>query len=127
MEGDDNLKNNRVICNIQMSRELFSETIEILKKQRAHDRKCSKAFSVILPNDFISNYDNSLLENQLVKLLQIAMDDEFKHSWIDYFMHELDFGRDYKEGCATMKDGSNIDLSSADSLYDFLVLDSKQD
>ena len=111
---------NTLLGVVHFSRELFIETMDTLYKQYQHDNECSKAFRVILPNDHISNYDNHLLTNQLVKLMQIAMKDAHKDSWIEYYMWELDFGEKYSKGCATNKDGSNIDLSNAGTLWDFL-------
>ena len=96
--------------------------MEALEKQQEHDNKCSDAFQIILPSDYISAYDNSYIQKQLIKLMQVAMKDEGRDSWIDYFIWELEFGKKYKFGCATNADGSNIDLSSAGALYDFLNL-----
>lgn len=104
-----------------MTKELFIETIEALRKQYEHDEKCSEAFRVILPNDHISNYDNHWLTNQLIKLLQIPFNDDHKDSWIEYYINEINFGKLYYEGCARYKNGSNIDLSDAGKLYDFLM------
>ena len=115
-------KSNPLLCEVYFSRELFVETINELEKQYNHDTKCSDAFRVILPNDFVSNYDNHFITNQLIKIIQIAMNDNHKHSWIEYYMYELDFGKKYKFGCATMKDGTNIHLSNAYCLWDFLNL-----
>lgn len=106
---------------LKIDKQLFIETIEAIEKQYRHDQKCNEAFKTILPNDYVSGYDNHLLSNQLTKLLQLAMNDAHKYSWIEYFMWELDFGSKYKEGYATNKDGSNIDLSTAGALYDFLI------
>ena len=39
---------------------------------------------------------------------------------ISYFIYELDYGRDYEEGCITDQDGNNIDFSTAEKLYDYL-------
>jgi hypothetical protein len=103
-----------------MTKELFVETIEALQKQYEHDAECSKAFKTILPNDYTSSYDNHWLTNQLVKLLQIAMNDENEDSWIEYYLWELDFGKKYKDGCASYKDGRIIDISTPEKLYDFL-------
>ena len=105
---------------MKITKELFVETIEALEKQHRHDQKCSEAFRVILPNDYISNYKNHYLQNQLVKLLQIALKDNHKHSWIEYYMWELDFGKKYKDGCAIRKNKTNIDLSNPSSLFDYL-------
>lgn len=111
---------NTVLYNVFFSRELFVETIGELEKQYDHDRKCSEAFRVILPNDYVTNYQNHMVCNQIIKLLQIAMNDEHQHSWIEYYIHELDFGKEYTVGCARTKDGENIDLSNAGSLWDYL-------
>jgi hypothetical protein len=97
------------------SKELFIETINAVEIQHRHDQKCSKAFSVILPNDHTSYYDNHHLQNQLVKLLQIAMNDDHAHSWIEYFIWELDFGLKWKEGKLTL-DGKDYKLDSAEKL-----------
>lgn len=108
------------LLSVVFTRELFIECIEAIQKQYEHDKKCSDAFQVILPNDYISSYQNHWIQNQLVKLMQVAMNDEHKNSWIEYYMWELDFGKNYKAGSTTRKDGSNIDLSTHESLWDFL-------
>jgi hypothetical protein len=84
------------------------------------DSKCSEAFSVILPHDHVSGYDNHLVIDQLLKLLKIAMNDDKTNSWIEYFLYELNFGPKYYHGCANNADGSFIDLSDAGKLWDFL-------
>lgn len=103
-----------------INKELFVETIEAIRKQHEHDIKCGEAFKVILPDDHISFYDNHHLRNQLIKILQIAFNDEHRDSWIEYFIWELDFGKNYHVGTASRKNGTPINLSSAASLWDFL-------
>ena len=41
--------------------------------------------------------------------------------WISYFIYDLDFGKDYTEGCVTDEFNKNIDLSTSENLYDYLV------
>jgi hypothetical protein len=106
---------------IILTKELFIETMERIKAQFDYDEKCHAAFSVILPNDFISGYDNSILMNQLLKLLRIAFNDDDKDSWIDYYIWELDFGTKYESSCGKNKDGTLIYLRNNDELYDFLI------
>jgi hypothetical protein len=43
---------------IPFPRELFMECMDAIEKQYEHDRKCSDAFQIILPQDFITGYDN---------------------------------------------------------------------
>ncbi len=108
-----------------LSRELFIETIEKIKQQYQHDVRCSKLLSQIYPNAFEANlmYQNNLLVNQIVKILQVELNDELPHSLVEFFIWELDFGKKQKQGncSAWRKDGSAIDLSDAGKLYDFLI------
>lgn len=75
-----------LLCEVVFTKDLFIETIHEIEKQYNHDRKCSDAFKVILPNDYTSNYANHWLQNQLIKILQIAMNDNHKGSWIEYYL-----------------------------------------
>lgn len=101
------------------SKELFIETINEIEKQHRHDSKCNKAFRVILPNDYISNYKNDWLYDQLIKLLKIAMNDDHKHSWIEYYMWELDFGIKYTKGSVKIQN-KDFELKTASDLWDLL-------
>jgi hypothetical protein len=106
---------------VEITKELFIETIDEIKKQHENDSKCTDAFSVILPTDFISGYDNHWIQNQLLKIIKISLNDFHKDSWIEYFIYDLDFGKEYKKGMTTNVDGSEIDLSDSGKLYDFLI------
>jgi len=56
-------------------------------------------------------------EATVIFLLKKIMQD--KEDWIDYFIYELDYGRKYVMGIV-MDEENNIDLSSAEKLYDYL-------
>lgn len=112
----------QMIITRTMTKELFIETIAEIEKQKIHDRKCSDAFQVILPHDYVSGYDNGYVREQLIKLLKIATNDNHKDSWIEYFIWELDFGRLYKEGCVKILD-KNFTLKTASDLWDLLNLE----
>lgn len=103
-----------------MTKQLFIETIEALRLQSEHDSKCSDAFSVLLPDSHGGFYDNHWLTNQLIKLLQVEYNDDHKDSWIEYYIYELEFGSKYHDGCVT-DNGTNIDLSDAGKLYEYLT------
>ena len=66
-------------------------------------------------------YKNHLLTGQLIKILQEQMQDNHAHSWIEYFMFELEYGKKKGNNSAWRKDGRVIDLSDAGKLYDFLI------
>lgn len=105
-----------------MNKELFIESINNIEKQFEIDKKCHDAFSIILPNDYVSGYDYNLILKQLLKLLKIEFNDI--NDWIGYFIWELDFGKSFKLGM--VKDnGQNCDLSNSEKLYEFLCENKK--
>lgn len=59
-------------------------------------------------------------EGIVVKLLKKLMQDSFGN--ISYFIYELDYGREYQEGCVSDKNG-NVDIGTPEKLYDFLMVE----
>lgn len=101
-----------------LSKEEFVVILENLRKtdifyDKINDmlRTCGSDGYIFLPTNI----------DEVVFLLdKIFKQDKFE-SWISYFIYELGFGEKYKEGCATEKDGTIIDISSTEKLYDFMV------
>ena len=58
-------------------------------------------------------------ETKLVSLLKSVMHD--KYDDIEYFIYELNFGEKYEDGMIREKDGTLIDFSTAENVYDYLV------
>jgi hypothetical protein len=59
-------------------------------------------------------------ENIVVQLLEnMFMDNDI----IGWWLYELDYGRNFKIGIVQDGEGNNIDLSTAEKLYDFLISD----
>ena len=61
----------------------------------------------------------TILADDVINLLSEIMHDSSQD--ISYFCWELDFGRDWKHGMITDEDGNDVDFSSAEKLYDFLI------
>ena len=103
-----------------MKKKTFIKAIEAIKAQLEHDHNVSTQLGRVFSDAFEANlyYDNHFLSEGLLNVLQVELGD--KGEWIGYFCYELDFGKKYKPGCATNADGTNIDLSTAGKLYDFL-------
>ena len=99
-----------------ITKELFIEVIEGLKKQRELHRAATDAFKVILPNDYISGTENTL-EPLLIKVLETLTGDV--EDWIGYYIYELDFGSKLEKGKITMN-GQDQRLETAEDLWDFL-------
>ena len=62
-------------------------------------------------------------EDIVINLLKVMFDDVIDD--IHYFVYELDYGREYKDGMITEidKEGNKktVDLSTAEKLYDYLI------
>ena len=108
-----------------MKKKLFVETLEKLETQQNKDYKFAEILGQAFPNAFEANLlpDNDMIISQIIKLLEVDMEDENK--WIDYFVYELDFGKNYKVGMITNEDKSEIDLSSSTMLWKFLKSEKK--
>ena len=68
-------------------------------------------------SDFLGS-DMSYLACEVCDLLKIAMNNDCED--IEYFCFELEFGKKWKPGMIEDEDGNDIDLSSAEKLFDFL-------
>lgn len=108
-----------------MTRELFIESIEALKKQYEYDIEISKNLTKVFPYAFEANLlpENHFINNALIKVLQVENNDlelcKYGISWIEYFCFELDFGTKYKSGMIIDK-GENIDFSDSGKVWDYL-------
>ena len=59
-------------------------------------------------------------ETLVVKLLENMFND--KESWIGWWLYECNYGRDFSLGDLEV-DGVEIDLTTPEKLYDFLILE----
>ena len=105
-----------------MDKKLFIESLKIIEEQSKKDLIYRDKLADIL-HPHIEPYDNSLLENQLLKILknEFELNVSGDDSMIEYFIYELDFGRKYSKGCFKVKD-KPVDISSSDKLWDYLNL-----
>ena len=65
----------------------------------------------------ILGISTSLMSDVIVLLAEI-MQDEGQD--IDFFCYELNFGKDWEPGTIVDKDGTDVDFSTAEKLYDYL-------
>lgn len=105
------MKENKVI-----TREVFKKVLE--DAQQVND------YQVGLNNFFRKhNADGYIFQpdcmSSLLELLHLFFEKD-SDEWISYFCFELDFGRKYKDGMITDKNGKNIQLKTIDDLYDLL-------
>lgn len=110
----------KTLGNVKITKAYFVEIINKLEAQTRKDIKYADSIGDLL-RCHAEYYDNGLLLELILTLVKTAFEDNHKHSWIEYYCYELDFGRNSERFGATREDGSSIDLSDAGKLYDFLI------
>ena len=105
-----------------ISKNKFIEIINILKEVNDFvDETNAKARK--LNDAIISDFHNAMTlsishEQIVVDLLKSIFND---YDTIRWWIYELDYGRLYSDGVFQDGNGNNIDVSSAEKLYDYLV------
>ena len=106
-----------------ISKDKFIEIINRLKKYNELQDKINDLF-----RDNINNKEMDFMnagsicighESVVVYLLERMFDTDM----ISYFIYELDYGKKYKAGCVLDENMNEIDLSTPEKLYDYLVQD----
>ncbi len=107
-----------------LTKEEFVEYVGYIKETSDKDDMLSAAIEEACNNDcrVIGLYGAEC--SVMVDLLSFAMGLEVgtcDGNEIEYFIYDLNFGKDYNEGCLTEMDGTPIDISTAEKLYDYIV------
>lgn len=105
-----------------ISKKEFVDIIEKLKEVNDFvdetNAKARKLHDAII-SDFYNTMSLSIShENTVLKLLEKIFEDRDIIGW---WLYELDYGRKYKKGCIQDSNGKNIDVSTAEKLYDYLI------
>lgn len=105
-----------------ISKEEFVKIIEKLKIVNDFveetNSKARKLNDAIISDFFNASSLSVSHENIVLQLLENMFNDTEILSW---WLYELDYGRKFELGCIQDANGKDIDLSTADKLYDFLV------
>ena len=107
-----------------LTKEQFVEYVGCIKKTCDKDDMLSEAIEKACNDDcrVIGLYGAEC--SAMVDLLSLAMGLEVGtcdgHE-LEYFLYDLTFGKDYKEGCLTDMNGTPIDISTTEKLYDYIV------
>ena len=103
---------------VHISKELFIETINFIKDRNDKQQEINKLFSNEFEDAIFWPYTK--YESQTIKLLEEIMEDK-ENQWISYYCWEKDFGRDYKLGDVTEKDGISISFETPEDLWNMLI------
>jgi hypothetical protein len=105
-----------------MTKEKFVEIINEIQELHKYEE------DLYVLNRRYKNYEVDFqfptLEDIVVRLLEEIFQcriDEHIGSDISYFIYDLNFGQDWEPGMIIDKDGNDIDHSTAEKLYDYLM------
>lgn len=100
-----------------MKKELFIKSINQIKKGREFDDKFCKVLEEMSSETpcYITLYNDT--ENYIYEILEDYYSEEIVDDYIMYFTCELDFGKEWYEGCITDDEGKNIKLKTINDLY----------
>lgn len=104
-----------------ISKEKFVEIINRLKSYNELQNKINDLFKENIDNkemDFMNAGSICIGHESVVVYLLEKM---FDTDMISYFIYELDYGEKYKAGCVLDENMNEIDLSTAEKLYDYLI------
>ena len=97
----------------------FVALMTAMKEQRKIDNKATDHLQEIFIDVIGGFYPNDILFTAIETFLRNSFHDE--GDWILYFIYDLADGSEWKEDSCTEKDGTTIDLSTVEKLYDFLI------
>lgn len=106
-----------------ISKEKFVEIINRLKGYTELQNKINDLFRDNIDNkemDFVNAGSICIGHESVVVYL---LENMFDTDMISYWIYELDYGEKYKAGCVLDENMNEIDLSTPEKLYDYLVQD----
>lgn len=104
-----------------ISRKMFKDEMSFIQERKSAENRLTEVFS----EEFVdcNFFPYMRYETEMVKLLGNLMEDE--SDWIGYFIYELDFGKNYKEGDVTEINQESkevaVPMGTVDELYNILV------
>lgn len=112
---------------MKLLKEEFVKYIDRLREASDLQEKVNELFRKSRDNiewDFLNAASLQIShESSVVSLLEKIMEDDVVYPDISYFIYELDYGRLYKPGCLTDENDEEVDISTAEKLYDWLTRD----
>lgn len=100
-----------------LSKEVFVKCLNFMKEREAAMDQINKVFTEEFEDSVFYPYFR--YDAMLMKVLADAMNDE--GDWISYFICEGHYGKDLKPDSVSEADGTPIDITTPEKLYDFLV------
>lgn len=108
-----------------INKEKFVEIMNRLKNYNDLQEKINELFKGYIDdreNDFCNAGSICIGHESVVVSI---LEDMFETDLISWWIYELDYGKEYSPG-ALLIDGKEIDVSTADKLYDVMIEDLKK-
>ena len=100
-----------------LSKKMFVRTINFLEERDKQMDKINELFTKEFEDSIFYPYFKH--EKMIVDILMEVMDDQGE--WIEYYLYENDYGHDLKPDSVQEADGTPINITTPEKLYDFLV------
>lgn len=101
-----------------ISKEDFIKAINDIEKVNKYHDSLNSFFQKNEVDGYIFQPD---CVDTVLRLLHIVFGEADRDNWIEYFCYELNFGKKWKSGCITKKDGTDIKLETSEDLYNYLM------
>lgn len=104
-----------------ISKERFCKIINNLKEVNEFVKETNeraKKLNDAIISDFYNTMSLSISHEEIVVEL---LDNMFDTDMISYWIYELDYGKKYRKGCIQDSNGKEINVKTAEKLYDYLV------
>lgn len=98
-----------------MTKENFIQLVESLEKQTDYDKEMASHINKVFKCDAL--YDTSIVQDSVIKVLESELSDVDR--WIDYFIYELDFGREGTTG-SVMINKKPVPMRTPEDLWNIL-------
>ena len=102
-----------------MEKKQFLKAIRAIEKQVRHDRQFARKFANLFTDCYLASYNNDAIINSYIDLLSELTGDTC--GWINYWMWEIDFGKENDKYKVYCKEGNEIPLSTAEDLYNLIA------
>lgn len=100
-----------------ISKETFINTINFLKERNDKIEEINNLFTEEFEDSVFYPYFK--YERTVVNLLTEVMRDEGE--WIEYYLYECNYGEDIEPDSVQEADGTPIDITTPEKLYNFLI------
>lgn len=112
-----------------ISKEQFVAILRTLKETDEKEQKLNESMNSMCPEFYTYFYPTWRYKSIIIDLLnqefysKMELGDDF--SDIVYFVYDLNYGKNWNENSLTENDGTPIDISTAEKLYDYLIKENK--